>query len=250
MGQRGAVLAPPPRKELTMELRYKMLDILPLLSVPQPPIGRSSYNIPCPLCDHPNTRDGHLNINLRKNVFRCSKCGEFYGGVFDLYAYFMNIAHQDVLPALQVQLGECDSHIYHAGKRKKRSAPVRKLKAVEIPQATLADIEVRDHTYRTLLDLLALDADHKENLLRRGLNEKEIVRLQYRSTPLVGFRTIAKTLMMIKKCQLYAAEKISDLCCKFYAYVGCKCVFQAVYFNITNEKRSDLACYSDRKSVV
>lgn len=185
-----------------MELRYKMLDILPLLSVPQPPIGRSSYNIPCPLCDHPNTRDGHLNINLRKNVFRCSKCGEFYGGVFDLYAYFMNIAHQDVLPALQVQLGECDSHIYHAGKRKKRSAPVRKLKAVEIPQATLADIEVRDHTYRTLLDLLALDADHKENLLRRGLNEKEIVRLQYRSTPLVGFRTIAKTLMMIKKCQL------------------------------------------------
>lgn len=29
-----------------MELRFQMNDILPLLPIPQPPTGRSSYNIP------------------------------------------------------------------------------------------------------------------------------------------------------------------------------------------------------------
>lgn len=49
-----------------MELRFQMNDILPLLPIPQPPIGRSSYNIPCPVCDHAGSRKRHLNINLKK----------------------------------------------------------------------------------------------------------------------------------------------------------------------------------------
>ena len=53
-----------------MELRYQMTDILPLLPIPQPPHGRSAYNIPCPLCDRPGTREKHLNINLKRNVYR------------------------------------------------------------------------------------------------------------------------------------------------------------------------------------
>lgn len=187
--------APSPGKGPTMELRYKMLDILPLLSVPQPPIGRSSYNIPCPLCDHPNTRDGHLNINLKKNVFRCSKCGEFYGGVFDLYAYFKNISRDDVQSALQGRLVGSNSYKKRTDKATKRPAPVR------TPQAPLADIDIRNHTYQALLDQLSLDSDHKENLLHRGLSEDEIVRLQYRTTPQDGFQTIAKNLVA-ENCQL------------------------------------------------
>ena len=45
-----------------------MQDILPLIGVPLPPPGRSSYNIPCPCCDE-NPRKRHLNINLKKDVF-------------------------------------------------------------------------------------------------------------------------------------------------------------------------------------
>ena len=80
-----------------MELRYQMTDILPLLPIPQPPHGRSAYNIPCPLCDRPGTREKHLNINLKRNVYRCPKCGQFQGGVFDLYAYYMGIPRDKVL---------------------------------------------------------------------------------------------------------------------------------------------------------
>lgn len=50
-----------------MELRYQMTDILPLLPIPQPPHGRSAYNIPCPLCDRPGTREKHLNMDYLKN---------------------------------------------------------------------------------------------------------------------------------------------------------------------------------------
>ena len=80
-----------------MELRYQMTDIIPLLPIPQPPFGKSSYNIPCPLCDRPGTRDKHLNINLKRNVFRCPKCGQFEGGVFDLYAYYADVPRDKVL---------------------------------------------------------------------------------------------------------------------------------------------------------
>ena len=62
---------------------FHMSDIIPLLGLPYPPYGRSAYNISCPCCDD-NPRKKHLNINLKKDVFRCPRCG-FCGGVFDLY---------------------------------------------------------------------------------------------------------------------------------------------------------------------
>ena len=69
---------------------YHMTDIIPLLPIPQPPYGKVSYNIPCPKCQSGSQhRKGRLNINLKKDVFRCPKCGQFEGGVFDLYAYYI-----------------------------------------------------------------------------------------------------------------------------------------------------------------
>lgn len=76
---------------------YHMTDIIPLLPIPQPPYGKVSYNIPCPKCQSGSQhRKGRLNINLKKDVFRCPKCGQFEGGVFDLYAYYMGISRDDV----------------------------------------------------------------------------------------------------------------------------------------------------------
>ena len=68
---------------------FHMSDVIPLLGLPTPPAGKTNYYIPCPCCDDkPKSR--HLNINLRKDVFRCPRCG-FSGGVFDLYAYYARI---------------------------------------------------------------------------------------------------------------------------------------------------------------
>ncbi len=65
--------------------RIRMTDVVSLLGLPQPPASRSSYYVRCPCCDGEHNR--HLNINLKKEVFRCAKCGAS-GGIFDLYALF------------------------------------------------------------------------------------------------------------------------------------------------------------------
>ena len=152
-----------------MELRYQMTDIIPLLPIPQPPFGKSSYNIPCPLCDRPGTRDKHLNINLKRNVFRCPKCGQFEGGVFDLYAYYADVPRDKVLEDVTARLhGDASTYAGKGNRRKKLQPPPM------IPQASLAPLEDRDRVYRALLSKLTLAPDHRKNLLGRGLTEEAI----------------------------------------------------------------------------
>lgn len=174
-----------------MELRYQMTDILPLLPIPQPPMGKSAYNISCPICDHPGSRKRHLNINLKRNVFRCPKCGQFEGGVFDLYAYYSGVPRDKVCQDLADRLGGRESRYAGKGGSAKKARPRPK----EIPQASVASIEVRDRTYRALLSKLTLASDHRDNLRGRGLTDAEIDRLEYRTTPLVGFHALAKALV-------------------------------------------------------
>ena len=81
---------------------FHMSDIIPLLGLPYPPYGRSAYNISCPCCDD-NPRKKHLNINLKKDVFRCPRCG-FCGGVFDLYSHYTGIPRNEVRDALIARL--------------------------------------------------------------------------------------------------------------------------------------------------
>lgn len=176
---------------------YHMTDILPLLSIPQPPYGKVSYNIACPICEYGRPdKDGHLNINLKKDVYRCPKCGQFHGGVFDLYAYYENIPRDDVLEAVQARLGggrympRGKASDTPRGKGAKALPP-----PPDVPQATLADIDVRDRVYRALLEKLSLASDHLDNLHGRGLSDEAIARLQYRTTPVVGFHAITSALM-------------------------------------------------------
>lgn len=167
-------------------LRFEMLDIIPLLPIPQAPAGRTNYNIPCPDCDEPYTRHGHLNINLPKNVFRCPRCN-FSGGVFDLYAKYSGIPRNEVLGALKERLCISD---YVPDKREQKKL----INPPAIREYPLADIEMRDATYRALLDKLALASDHRDNLLGRGLSEQAIEKGLYRTTPLIGEKALARQL--------------------------------------------------------
>lgn len=161
-----------------------MQDILPLIGVPLPPPGRSSYNIPCPCCDE-NPRKRHLNINLKKDVFRCPRCG-FSGGVFDLYAHYEGIPRESVRDALIARLDiRGDIKGYHPAKNREPDSE----------GCPLTDIDTRSATYEALLSQLTLASDHQANLLSRGLTFEEIVRLGYRTTPVVGMSAIAKKLL-------------------------------------------------------
>lgn len=177
-----------------MGFDLEMVDVLPLLNIPQPGYGKTSYNIPCPMCEEAGSRHKHLNINLKKNVFCCPKCGTFSGGVLDLYAYYENIPRDKASKHLKARLnGEAadkSSDMGQKWQRRKRRPP-----PPIVPQTPLADIDTRDRVYRALLDKLTLAPDHRQNLLKRGLSEEEIDRLQYRTAPTSGFYPLAQALI-------------------------------------------------------
>ena len=166
-----------------MELIH-MTDIIPLIGIPYPPYGRSSYYVPCPCCDD-NPRKRHLNINLQKDVFRCPRCG-FSGGVFDLYAHYAGIDRANARETLLERLNMKDH------------APVKEHPAPSFApeiECPVTDVETRDATYTAFLQRLTLATDHRTNLLNRGLSLDDIERLGYKTTPAVGTAAIARQLV-------------------------------------------------------
>lgn len=163
--------------------KFSMWDIVSLLGLPMPTAGKSSYYIQCPCCDE-NPRKKHLNINLKKEVYRCPRCG-ISGGIFDLYSLYTGVPRDKVRKELIERL-EPPELITH--RKKKMIQPAYK------EECPLMDIDARHNTYSALLSKLSLAADHRENLLNRGLTEQDIELLGYKTTPVVGMSAIAKQL--------------------------------------------------------
>lgn len=160
-----------------------MWDVISLLGIPMPPSGRSSYYVQCPCCDE-SLREKHLNINLKKDVFRCPRCG-ISGGIFDLYSLYTNVPRDKVREALVERLGIPEDT---------KQRPKKTVEPQAKPECPLMDIDSRHATYSALLSKLSLAADHRENLLNRGLTDADIERLGYKTTPVVGMSAIAKQL--------------------------------------------------------
>ncbi len=164
---------------------FHMQDVISLLGIEQPKNGRSSYYVQCPCCDD-SPRHKHLNINLKKEVFRCPRCG-ISGGIFDLYSLYTNVPRDKVRKALVEKLGVPEQN----NNRPNRNIPVK-----EETECPIMDIETRHATYSALLSKLTISADHRENLLNRGLTDRDIDSLGYKTTPVVGMTTIARQLRM------------------------------------------------------
>lgn len=165
---------------------FRMSDVISVLGLSTPNWGQSSYYVQCPCCDD-NPYKKHLNINLKKDVFRCPRCG-VSGGVLDLYSLFSGIARDKAYKALAERLNPMDANTYARPKRK----PITKPQFVE--EYPMTDIETRHATYSALLSKLSLANDHRQNLINRGLTDEDIKRLGYRTTPLIGLPTLAKQL--------------------------------------------------------
>ena len=162
-----------------MEL-YHMADVIPLLGIPNPPYGRSSYYVSCPCCDS-DPRKRHLNMNLAKDVFRCPRCGAS-GGIFDLYSICTGVPREKVRDILIEKLGN------------PAERPARRQELPVVHECPLTDVDTRNVTYLALLSKLTLAPDHLQNLLSRGLTEEEISRLGYKTTPIIGTAAIAKQM--------------------------------------------------------
>ena len=160
-----------------------MTDVVNLLGLPAPPRNRSSYYIKCPCCDT-DPRKQHLNINISKSVFRCPRCG-VSGGVFDLYSLYTGTPRDEAKDSIIEKLG-ANSAV--------QTVSVKRSATPTVAEYPMTDVDTRDATYSALLEKLSLAPDHRENLLQRGLTDDEIDELGYKTTPVLGYASIAAQL--------------------------------------------------------
>lgn len=145
-----------------------------------------SLDVDCPFC---GDRKGKLNLNLKKNVFKCNRCGES-GGMLALYAKVYGVDNQTAYREIEDALGRnVQAPEYQV--KKKDIAP----KEPEIDNADPAPDEVKNRTYTMLLSMLVLADTHKKNLLERGFTEEQITENGYKSTPVFGFKKMTKRLI-------------------------------------------------------
>lgn len=169
---------------------FNISDVADLLGVQRLSNG-NSFNVVCPFCG--NT-EGKMNFRVIKegkpaNTYQCFKCGA-HGNMLTLYADMKGIygadryktAYHDIKSALeQGRTGERS----YAGTAA----------AMQIQEEETASLEARNTVYHRLLEMLTLSEAHKKKLMDRGLTERQIEALWFRSTPLHGTEQLARRLL-------------------------------------------------------
>ena len=125
-----------------------------------------SVDVPCPACGGKRT----LNINTRKQVFRCNKC-DTAGNAVQLHMLYTGI--EDYKEALRDLTGEW------------KALPVERKKSFEQKQDNAVKpvpLAERNRVYQMLLSRLTLREEHLADLYKRGLTHAFIESEQFRST--------------------------------------------------------------------
>lgn len=164
------------------EFGLRIDSVVTLLKLERDPRARSkadSYNVKCPFCDTPG-RKYHMNINTKKNVYFCPRCMDSSTcntGALDLYGRVRlgtpltpGVNGKELYEKLCLELGANDVD--------QRQCLTDRQKSEEILPAE--DVAL-DCAYRALLALpyLSLSKQHKENLLKRGLDQEAIATGMY-----------------------------------------------------------------------
>jgi len=170
---------------LDKDFPFNIRDVAYLLNLYIRHKSAVSWDADCPFCGG----RGKLNLNLKKNVFRCNRCGE-NGGMLVLYGRVYGVDNKTAKEEIEDTLNCHERSLSYEMKQKtmEKDAP-------EIVNAQLASIEDRNRTYSMLLSMLVLADAHKENLLKRGLTEAQIEQNGYKSTPLFGFKKLTRRLL-------------------------------------------------------
>lgn len=164
---------------------FTISDVVQIMGIRVRRKHPENWDCDCPFCGY---KKGKLNVNTKKNVFRCNYCGE-HGGMLALYGTYYNLTNREAYEEI------CSS--LHLGTDAPQYAPPPKLQEQpeEFCNSRLAPIEQISRTYHKLLTMLTLSEKHRQDLLGRGLTEAQIEEQKYRSTPVFGITRLAKRLI-------------------------------------------------------
>lgn len=165
---------------------FTIRDVASLIDLRIRHRNAASLDVDCPFCGESK---GKLNLNLKKNVFKCNRCGES-GGMLALYARLHGVDNQTAYKEIRDALGKGGrAPSYQV--REKIIPP----KEPGIENATPVPDEVRHRTYSMLFSMLMLADTHRQNLLKRGFTDSQIRENGYKSTPVFGFKKLTGKLL-------------------------------------------------------
>lgn len=147
------------------------------------------YNFNCPFCAKAlGKQDKHhkYSVNIYKNVGHCFKCGASHG-VLSLHAELCGLTLKEAAEDLDKRWNNLP-----VDTKTKLSQVKDKLEEENSKQLEPAPTEILDDIYKKFLNQLTLSDKHKQDLLKRGLNEEQIEKGMYKTVPQVGFVSIAK----------------------------------------------------------
>lgn len=140
-----------------------------------------SFDIDCPFCGSKRK----FNVNPRKNVARCNKCGGDKGyNTVTLHAELTGLSTKEAYKDLLRRWNGLSSDTQVEIRK-------RKVAAESFKEILPAPIEIRDKVYRRLLSQLDLSKKHREDLIKRGLTDEEIEKGMYKTVPVCGLHSLA-----------------------------------------------------------
>lgn len=123
--------------------------------------------ITCPIC---GSSTG-FSVDLKLNAFNCFGCGA-HGSTYDLHSALKGMPKDTARKVLRKEyLNDPNGKVFN--EKLEKAASEEKV----IP----ADEVHRDYVYRELLKLLKLEDKHRNDLHRRGLTDKDIENLGYKT---------------------------------------------------------------------
>lgn len=142
-------------------------DIFYLLNIPFDARKDTVY-IQCPACG-----SSRLGFSLVKGVGQCWACKKGYNNT-TFYAMQKEISVGEAIKEIKEKLNvKDDNKIYNR--------PYKPEKIIKKEEAPLVSPEIRDRTYRALLQQLPLLEEHKEELLSRGFSLEKMLLAGYGS---------------------------------------------------------------------
>ena len=194
---------------------YSMRDVLSLLQqdgyfhegIPM----RGEHRCSCPKCGGKKI-DKCFKIDLDTESYGCFKCGWVGKYSQNLYADLNGIDRASASKEIMGRLGIDPTAAYP--KRERKITPMND--SIET-EAEVASVDVRNKVYRTTLRCLNLSDKHKNDLLNRGLTEREISELGYKTFPgeASGKEAAVKTVWKITD-QLKEKKFNPEGCAGFY----------------------------------
>lgn len=158
-----------------MNTEDRVFTIMDVLAADQIPVYRkrgNEYYFLCPCCKKPMTDEkcsanparGDMYHGVTTGAWSCFRCGSG-GGPVSLHMAYTGIGSpKEAAKDLHRKLGD-DSQIVY-------TSPVKEERPVK--EGVKSDIKKQDKVYKAMAGIQKLSKTHTENLLKRGLTEKDI----------------------------------------------------------------------------